>query len=61
MACAIQSDRPHRANGALAYHVLDMMHAFHESSDKGKHLLLQSSCERPAAMPMDVREGSLDE
>ncbi len=61
MACAIQSDRAHRANGALAYHVLDMMHAFHESSDKGKHLLLQSSCERPAAMPMDVREGSLDE
>jgi len=48
MAEAIQSGRPHRANEKLAYHVLDILHAFHDSSERSVYLHLASSCERPA-------------
>jgi predicted dehydrogenase len=48
IALALQSGTPHRASGDLAYHVLDAMHAFREASDQGRHILLESSVERPA-------------
>ena len=35
MAQAIRDGRPHRASGALAYHVLEVMLAFQTSSDAG--------------------------
>ena len=60
MACALRSGRPHRASGALAYHVLDMMHAFHESSETGRHVDLASGCGRPAALPIGLEDGRLD-
>jgi predicted dehydrogenase len=47
MAEAMKSGRPHRANASLAYHVLDIMHAIHDSSRQGKHIPLSSTCERP--------------
>jgi predicted dehydrogenase len=50
MAYAIRSGRPHRASGALAYHVLDIMQAFHDSSNEGRHIELTSMCERPAPL-----------
>jgi predicted dehydrogenase len=60
MSAAIKSGRPHRANGAMAYHVLDLMHAVHDASDAGHHIELQSSCEKPAPLPTgDVREAVL--
>lgn len=52
MAYGIRTGRPHRANGRLAYHVLEAMHAFHEASALGRHVLLESSVERPAPMPV---------
>jgi len=60
MASAIATGRNHRANGELAYHVLDIMHAFHDASDKGAHVTLESTCERPLAMPMGLLPGTLD-
>ncbi|HUU32328.1 MAG TPA: Gfo/Idh/MocA family oxidoreductase [Phycisphaerae bacterium] len=60
MACGLRSGRPHRASGALAYHVLDIMHAIHDASDKGKHIEPKSTCDRPAALPTGLREGTLD-
>lgn len=54
MAVALRHDRPHRANGELAYHVLDIMHAIHEASQGGKHITLSSMCERPAPLPTNV-------
>jgi predicted dehydrogenase len=51
MAEGIRTGRSHRANGALAYHVLDIMHAIHDASAEGRHVLLDSTCERPEAMP----------
>lgn len=61
MAHALRSGRPHRANGRLAYHVLDIMHALHESSDTGRHIELQSTCERPAPMKAGLPPGLLDD
>jgi predicted dehydrogenase len=60
MASAIRSDRPHRANGDMAYHVLDIMHAFHDASSQEKHVRLESTCERPSALPMNLRPGAVD-
>jgi predicted dehydrogenase len=60
MAAAIATGRPHRASGELAYHVLDIMHAFHDASDQGRHIELESTCERPAPMPMGLLPGTLD-
>ena len=50
MAAAICENRPHRANGELANHVLDIMHAIHDASAQDRHILLQSTCRQPAPM-----------
>jgi predicted dehydrogenase len=49
MAAAIRDDRPHRANGEMAFHVLDLMQSFGEASTSGQHIEIQSRCQRPAA------------
>lgn len=41
-----------RAQGGLAYHVLDMMQAFYEAADQGCHVELTSHCEQPQPMPV---------
>jgi predicted dehydrogenase len=60
MASALCSGRPHRANGNLTYHVLDIMHAIHDASRLGQHIELQSTCERPASLPLGLPEGAVD-
>ena len=47
MARSLQTGQLHRANGEMAYHVLDIMHAIHDASEKGMHIELESSCKRP--------------
>ena len=61
LAYALRSGRPHRANGEMAYHVLDIMHAILESAREGKHIELSSTCVRPEPLPLGLREGILDE
>lgn len=60
MAYGIAHNRPFRANGDLAFHVLDIMQAFEESSQTGRHITLESQCERPAALPVGLALGELD-
>ncbi len=60
MAYSILSGRPHRANGDLTYHVLDIMHGFHDASREGKHYAVASTCSRPAALPMGLSADALD-
>jgi predicted dehydrogenase len=60
MAYALQSGRPHRASGALGYHVLEAMHGFYEASDQGKHYQMTSTIERPAPLPEGLAPGTLD-
>jgi predicted dehydrogenase len=57
MAAAIRENRPHRASGELAYHVLDLLHCFIEANATGRHVTPESTCARPEAMP--VGEGLL--
>ena len=47
MAEAISENRPHRASGELAYHVLEAMHGFHDASASGSYYSLKSGCPRP--------------
>jgi predicted dehydrogenase len=61
MAYALQCGRPHRASGALTYHVLDVMHSIVDASAAGKHVYLESTCDRPAPLPLNLRRGQLDE
>lgn len=52
MAHAIRENRPHRASGALAFHVLEVMEAFNRSSESGGFVAIGSRPQRPE--PMDV-------
>lgn len=60
MAYALRTGRPQRASGELCFHVLDIMHAVHEASDRGCHIELGSTCTQPAPLPMDLPPGKLD-
>lgn len=54
MATEIAAGRPHRASGALASHVLEIMQAFGESSDSGRRKDLKSTCPRPEWLPDEL-------
>jgi predicted dehydrogenase len=54
MAYAIRKGTPHRASGALAFHALDVMHAFTDASEAGRHIDIQSAVPRPEAMAPDL-------
>ena len=61
MAYALRTGRQHRSNGEMAYHILDIMHAFHDASDQGQHIELESRCEQPAPLPTGLPDDALDE
>ena len=52
MARALQDGRPHRASGALALHVLELMHGFLLASEQGAHHRMATTCERPPGLPL---------
>ncbi len=60
MAHAIRSHRKHRANGDVAFHVLDIMRSIEESSKEGRHLIINSQCDRPDPLPLGLAPGVLD-
>ena len=51
MAYSLDTGAEHRANGELAYHVLDIMHGIHDSSSAGTHHMLSSRCKKPDLLP----------
>ncbi len=57
MVAAIKSKRQHRANGEMAYHVLDIMHAIHDASAQGRYVRLKSSMKRPEPLPLGFVAG----
>jgi predicted dehydrogenase len=61
MAQAIRSGRAHRASGDLAYHVLDLMHSVHDASRLGKHIDMEIGLDRPAAFPVGLKAGHVDD
>ncbi|MFN5521856.1 MAG: gfo/Idh/MocA family oxidoreductase, partial [Bradyrhizobium sp.] len=53
-------DRPHRASGALAFHVLEVMEAFQSSANEGRRVVIESRVERPAMLPAGQDTGQID-
>lgn len=51
MASAIRTGSPFRASGEFGYHSLEIMLAFDAASEQGAHVAIESTCERPAALP----------
>lgn len=60
LAHAILTGRQPRANGELAYHILDIMHGFHEASEQNAHYQLASSCTQPEPFPTGMSETTID-
>ncbi|WP_371017699.1 Gfo/Idh/MocA family protein [Pseudalkalibacillus sp. JSM 102089] len=60
MVNALREERKSRANGELAYHVLETMHGIHESSMEGKHYEMTSKCEQPDSMPSDILSETME-
>jgi predicted dehydrogenase len=56
MAAAIRDDHPHRTSGGLAMHVLEVLCAFEQSSAEGRHVMIETSCERPEPLPLGKGE-----
>lgn len=54
MATAIANNIPHRASGALALHVLEIMLAFDTSSAEEKAITIKSTVEMPAPLPQNL-------
>jgi hypothetical protein len=61
MAAALQTGHSHRANGALAYHVLDIMHSIIDASNASRHIDLESTCERPEPLAAGAAEELLSD
>src|SRR3569833_1446740 len=59
MAAAILSNRPHRASGALALHVLEVMEAFQISATEGRRIKIESRVERPGMLPAGREPGQI--
>jgi predicted dehydrogenase len=56
MATALRQGRAHRANGDLALHVLEVLDAFERSSVEGRHVMIETPCERPEPLPLGTGE-----
>jgi predicted dehydrogenase len=50
MAAGIERNRPHRAAGEMAAHVVDIVNALHESSEQGRRVELTTTCAQPAPL-----------
>jgi predicted dehydrogenase len=53
LARAVRADRPERASGQLAFHVLDTMIATLEAAGRGAPVEITSTAEAPQALPAD--------
>ena len=56
MARAILYKEKHKANGELALHVLETMHAFLKSSKTGKQVQIKNRCKMPELLNTDREE-----
>ena len=55
LASALTSGTAHRANGEIAYHVLDVMEALLTAADSRHSADITSTCDRPPAVPLGSR------
>lgn len=55
-ACLISGELP-KTSHELGRHVLEIMHAFHESSSTKQYTSLKTSCEQPSPLPLGLIKG----
>jgi predicted dehydrogenase len=60
LASAIANDRPQRAHGDMAFHVVDVINSVIEASDQGVHVALESTCAQPAPLPTGLADWTID-
>lgn len=60
LARSLSGGVPARACGELAFHVLDVMCGISDSARTGAFVKVQSTCERPAPLPVGLRHGQLE-
>ncbi len=60
MARGLRTGTKHRANGRLAYHILDLMHSFHDASEKRGSVTVKSTCSRPKPLPLGLASGEVE-
>ena len=59
MAAGILEHRPHRANGDLALHVLEVMEAFEHAAREGRTIDIKTPVTRPAPLSESLTDGRL--
>jgi predicted dehydrogenase len=59
MATGILDNRPHRANGDLALHVLEVMEAFATASEQGRTVDIKTPVTRPEPLATSIRDGRI--
>jgi len=59
MAYGILNNRPHRANGELALHVLEVMEAFETASKSGEIVKIKTRADRPAPIAESLKRGRI--
>lgn len=57
MAQAILDNRPHRANGDLALHVLEVMEAFEIASREERTIAIKTPVNRPEPLAVSLKDG----
>ncbi len=57
--CILTKQKNNRASGELSCHVLEIMHAFHESKKSKAYVQLSTTCEKPLPLPMNLVKGSV--
>ena len=61
MVHAMRSGRPHRCDGSIAMHVLEVMNACEESGRTRSWVNIAHKCPRPPALPLGLAPGVLDD
>ena len=59
MATGILDNRPHRANGDLALHVLEVMEAFATASAEGRTIAIKPPVQRPEPLATSLKGGRI--
>jgi len=57
LAAAIRGDWDHRTSADLAGHVLDVLAGVRESDERGEHVTVESTIDRPTPLPADFPRG----
>ncbi|WP_375260789.1 Gfo/Idh/MocA family protein [Palleronia sp.] len=55
MAAAIRADRPHRASGTLALHVIEVIDAIDRAAEERRTIRIESDCDRPQPLEDELQ------